>query len=100
MCGLQHHACTHSCGCCKAEMSKFHEKGEARTVSSLAKDYQNFVDDGAVWKNAKDYNNVVHQPLLFETMEEMLECDSPLVDFFHLLNYTCFLESRTMCLMT
>ena len=51
-------------------------------MSSLARSYQKYVDDYAKKKDARDYFNVINQPLLLATMEEMLNCDLPLIDLF------------------
>ena len=66
------HSCTHACAYCNVSTRGEHAFSstvptETRTMGTLKRDYANFIDPGkgqSKLENAKDYNNVVHSPLI------------------------------------
>jgi len=82
ICGVQPHSCTYPCCNCTASKSDFENLGEPRTVATLAKSFEAFIADGGDKKKAPKHHSVVNQPLLLESMDEMKECNQPLIDFF------------------
>ena len=80
VCGIQNGACFYPCTDCKTPREDFKtgkKTGATRTVSSLAHDYERFTLDQAKRKDAKQYFNVIHQPLFAETLEELKAMDVP-----------------------
>lgn len=67
--GLQGQNAKHPCFVCDIDKDHLNERGSFRTFGSLQENYRNWVSSGADKKNAMDYKNVVHMPLLHESPE-------------------------------
>ena len=64
ICGLQSHSSAHPCTWCDIESKNLHHSGELRTFGSIRSDFEGFQAAGAQTKKARDFQNVVHQPII------------------------------------
>ena len=62
--GLMSHSSLHPCCWCDSDKYHLHEKGNQRTLGSLNDLYRNFRDAYVSKDKAKDYGNVVNEPLV------------------------------------
>ena len=64
ICGLQSHSSSHPCTWCEVDSKDLSACGSPRIFGSLRKCFKAFQDNGQDYKRAKDFKNVVHEPLL------------------------------------
>ena len=70
LCGIQSHSSTHPCCWCKIDSKNLNKIGQPRTLKTLKKDYEAFVESGADKMKAKEFKNVIHQSLISADSEK------------------------------
>ena len=71
LCGKQAASSKHPCPFCHGVVP-FEEEAERTTIGSLNKLYLEYIEAGAVLKNAKDFKNVTRKPLLCGDPDELV----------------------------
>ena len=61
--GIMNHSCKFPCTWCYAEKGKLEKCGEDRTIGNSLSNYQNWLNTGAIKKDAKKFKNCVNPPL-------------------------------------
>lgn len=97
LCGIQSHSSKHPCCWCNISSENLSSCGESRTFGSIKQSFSNFISSGAQIKFAKNFENVIHQPLInFEDEKLVLDVIPPmeLHLFLGIVNhlFKCLLE--------
>ena len=73
--GMMTHSSCHPCCWCEAKKGELNKKGKARTIGSLMKLFWEYFESGCTKEDAKNYGNVIHQPMLNNEEED----DTPVI---------------------
>ena len=61
---MMSHSSCHPCSWCEVSKEDLHQKGKQRTISSLMNLFWDFFDSRSDKKEAKNFGNVIHPPIL------------------------------------
>ena len=64
------HSSSHPCTWCDVSKENLKVKGKSRTISSLMNLFWDFFDSKVNKKDAKNYGNVIHHPILSDNIED------------------------------
>lgn len=67
---MMSHSSSHPCAWCDVSKENLKGKGKFRTISSLMNLFWDFFDSKGNKKNAKNYGNVIHPPILSDNIED------------------------------
>ena len=62
--GMMNYSSCHPYACCDTNKDNLRKKGEQRTISTLIKLFWNFFEPRSEKKDAKNFGNVIHPPIL------------------------------------
>ena len=62
--GMMSHSFSHPCSWCDITKENLNKKGASRTISNLMKLFWDFFDSRSEKKDAKNFGNVIHPPIL------------------------------------
>ena len=79
ICGIQSHSCKHPCCWCDAKSDDLKEQGTPRNFRSIRMQYKAFIQKENGKMCAKDFHNVVHNPLFdHEDVKQVVEFIRPM----------------------
>lgn len=64
ICGIQSHSSKHPCCWCNIDSDNLSECGTSRSFGSIKERFEAYVAAGSDTKSAKDFDNVIHPPLI------------------------------------
>ena len=67
--GLMSHSSCHPCAWCDTDKDNLHKVGKQRTISGLMNMFWDFFDSRKQKKDAKNFGNVVHLPIICDDIE-------------------------------
>ena len=73
--GLMSHSSCHPCAWCDFDKDNLHKVGKQRTIASLMKLFWDFFDSQKDKKDAKNFGNVIHPPIICDDIEN----DTPVI---------------------
>ena len=73
--GLMSHSSCHPCAWCDSDKDSLHKKGKQRTIASLMNLFWDFFDSRKQKKDAKQFGNVIHPPIICDDIEN----DTPVI---------------------
>ena len=72
--GMMSHSSSHPCCWCDIDNGNLHKKGNQKTISNLMNLFWDYFDAKADRKDAKNFGNVIHPPIICDDIENSHTC--------------------------